>query len=679
MRTPLFFLITTAFFISCNRKADTPSASLPLILMENRDTLVKPGEDFYTYANGGWIKNHPVPESEQYTGIALAVRDSVNNAIRRICEQSAADSKASQGSNVQKIGDFFASGMDTASMEKQGIEPIQPLLKEIESLKAVSDLPVVMGRISPYVNSSFFYSMVTQDDKNSSKHMYMIYQGGLGLPVMEYYVDNDEQTKSIREAYKKHLQAMFSASGIAGADSVKAAAAVYELEEKLAKVSRKIADLRDPYKNYHMTSLKSAQQLTPAFDWSAYLSAVGIKGVDSLNVGQPEFLKGFNKVVTSSSPAKVRWYLAWNVLNSYSGYLNKKLRDRNFYFYETVLSGVQKQKPRWKQVVEETNESLGELVGQEYVKNYLPPNTKDKLLEIGNTIMDVFREHLKKLEWMSAETKEKALYKLSKVNMKLGYPDKWKNFSELTITRESFCKNMMACNKWYHDYNSNKYGKPVDRDEWSMTPQTYNAYYNPSMNEIVIPGCNIIVPGYPGLAPDAILYGIVGGGTFGHEITHGFDDQGSRYDAEGNLKEWWTKEDRQKFDAKTKTLVEQFNAYTVLDSLHVKGDNTLGENIADLGGCVMGLEAFLKSPSGKKEKCEYGMKPSAEYFLGYAYGWLINRRPASAAKQIKTDVHSPAQYRVNGPLSNMNSFYEAFEVKPGQKMYRTPEQRVNIW
>ncbi len=679
MKNIYFFLPILLALTACNRPSGHSGENISQVLLQNRDTTISPGDDFFNHANGGWIKKNPIPQSENAAGIFIAVRDSVNNAIRRICESSAADKNAAKGSLVQKIGDFYASGMDTAGIDKQGIEPIMPLFKQIEALKAPADLPAVLAQVSSYATGTFFQAGISKDEKNSSKNIFYLYQGGIGMPVKEYYFDKDPQTSVVREAYKIHLREMFRMSGIGGADSVKAAKEVYLLEEKLARASRKIADLRDPYKNYNRMPLKKFQEMTPLFNWAAYSGGLGIANLDSVNVGQPEFFEAFNSLLSTTTPQVMRWYLSWSVLNTYANFLSKPIRDRNFYFYNTVMSGVQKQKPRWQQVVEETNGNLGEIVGQEYVKNYLPPNTKEKLLEIGNNIMEVFREHLQKIDWMSDATRQKALEKLSKVRMKLGYPDKWKDFSSLDISRESYCKNVMACTKWYHNFEIQKFGKPVDKDEWFMMPQTYNAYYDPSLNEIVIPGCNIIVPGYPGLAPDAILYGIVGGGTFGHEITHGFDDQGSKFDAIGNLSDWWTKEDREKFDAKARNLVTQYNSFTVLDSLHVNGENTLGENIADLGGCVMGHEAFMKSASGKKEMGDFGMKPAAEYFLGYAYGWLSTRRTEDLARQIKTDVHSPSQFRVNGPLRNIDAYYDAFGVKEGDKMFLPKNQRVQIW
>jgi putative endopeptidase len=372
--------------------------------------------------------------------------------------------------------------------------------------------------------------------------------------------------------------------------------------------------------------------------------------------------------------------LEWDLVNSYASYLNAAFEKQNFYFFSTVMSGVKEQKPRWKRIVEQTDGSLGELIGQVYVKEYLPKGSKEKLLEIGNNIRKVYAERIKKLDWMSEDTKKKALFKLSKIEMKVGYPDKWKDLSSITINRNSFLENIKATNKWAINDMISKYGKPVDRTEWGMYPQTYNAYYNPSNNEICVPACNILVPGFEGRMPDdAVLYGIIGGSTFGHEITHGFDDQGSQYDEKGNLNNWWTEEDLKKFKTKTKLIVEQFAKYEALPGKFVNGDATQGENIADLGGVVMGFEAFKKSAQYKNKEKISGLTPEQRFFLAYGYAWMVNIKPESLAQQLLTDVHSPAKYRINGPLENNPDFYKAFDIKPGSKMRRSDSERVVIW
>jgi putative endopeptidase len=408
--------------------------------------------------------------------------------------------------------------------------------------------------------------------------------------------------------------------------------------------------------------------------------ALGLSSVDTVIVGQPEFLTALNGMLGTYSLDDWKNYMKLQLIVAYSSYLDDKTYMDAFGFFGTVLNGIKEPQPRWKRVVENTNDHLGELIGQVYVAEYLPKGTKEKLTEIGAAIKDVYAERIKNLEWMQAETKEKALKKLDQIVMKVGYPDKWKDMSKLEVVANSYAQNMMNSNRWHHDYNIAKYGKPVDRNEWEMTPQTYNAYYNPSNNEIVVPGSNIMVPGYEGrMADDAILYAIIGGSTFGHEITHGFDDQGSKYDGNGNLSNWWTPEDYKRFEAKTKMIVAQYNQYVPVDTLHINGDQTQGENIADLGGIVMGYEAFKRTAQFKENKSIGGYTPTQRYFLGHALAWMTNTRPEALAAKVRSDVHSPAQFRVIGPVSNVPEFYEAFGVKEGDKYWRADSMRLVIW
>jgi len=421
------------------------------------------------------------------------------------------------------------------------------------------------------------------------------------------------------------------------------------------------------------------KKITPNIDWNTTLKDLGIAKPDTVLVGQPEFYKALNEMLKSNTIDNWKNYLKWNLINNFASYLSKDFENQNFKFYGTILTGVKKQKPRWKKVVENTNNSLGELIGQVYIDEYLPKGSKEKLLEIGNNIRTVYAERIKKLDWMSEPTKQKALFKLSKIVMKVGYPDKWKDLSSISIDRSSYCKNIMAVNMWQYNYMINKFAKPVDRTEWAMFPQTYNAYYNPSNNEICVPACNILVPGYEGRMPDdAILYGIIGGSTFGHEITHGFDDQGSQYDDQGNLNNWWTAEDLKKFKQKTQLIVQQYSKFKVGDK-SVNGDATQGENIADLGGVVMGYEAFKKTNQFKKQEKISGLTPDQRYFLAYGYAWMVNTNKEALMNQIMTDVHSPAQFRINGPLANFPQFHKTFKIKSGSPMYQPDSLRVEIW
>lgn len=666
--------LTTLSIISCDKK----ETAFVDPLLTNRDTTINPTDDFFHYANGGWFKKHPIPSSERSNGIFRMIQDTINNQVKSICEKSA-EANAEKGSNKQKIGDFYASGMDSLAINKLGISPLKNDFAKIDAVKDVPSLLKTIAHLHTLGASAGFSFYVYQDDKNSAKNMLQFSQGGLGLGQRDYYFNTDSETVNIRNEYVKHVQKMLELIGEKPEVAAKNASSIMKLEIELAKSSRKLEALRDPNANYNKMSVAAFNSITPNIDWNFTLKELGIAKADSVIVGQPEFYKALNGMIKSYTIEDWKTYLKWNLVNTYAAYLNKEIEDQNFKFYSTVLGGVKAQKPRWKRVVEQTNGSLGELIGQVYIEEYLPKGSKEKLLEIGNNIRDVYAERIKKLDWMSEPTKKKALYKLSKIVMKVGYPDKWKDLSSIAIDRNSYCKNVMAVTKWEYNEMIKKYGKQVDRTEWGMFPQTYNAYYNPSNNEICVPACNILVPGYEGRMPDdAILYGIIGGSTFGHEITHGFDDQGSQYDDKGNLNNWWTAEDLKKFKQKTQLIVNQYSKYNVGDKF-VNGDATQGENIADLGGVIMGYEAFKKTKQYKSNEKISGLSPDQRYFLAYGYAWMVNANKEYLSQQIMTDVHSPAQFRINGPLSNIPEFHKTFNIKPGSKMYQPDSLRVVIW
>ena len=672
----MFFASILILGASCTKKE--VAFSDPLVT--NRDTTLNPGDNFFYYANGGWFKRNPIPSTEKSNGIFRTIGDTINSQIKQICEKSAADKEVAPGSNKQKIGDFYASGMDTIAIEKAGISPLTSELKTIETIKDVPSLLTTIAHLHTIGASPAFSFYLSQDDKISTKYALFFSQGGLGLGQRDYYFNTDKETVAIRNEYVKHLHAMVKLMGKSDEEATKTATSIMNLETDLAKASRKLEALRDPIKNYNKMSVSQFNKLTPNISWTAVLATLGAQKADSVIVGQPEFYQALNNLVKKYSINDWKNYLKWDLVNSYASYLNSAIEQQNFNFYSTVLNGVSKQKPRWKRVVAQTDGSLGELIGQVYVAEYLPKGSKEKLLEIGNNIREVYALHIQELDWMSDATKQKALHKLNKIVMKVGYPDKWKDMSQLKIDRNSYCSNVMKANAWEYNYMISKYGKAVDRSEWSMNPQTYNAYYNPSNNEIVVPACNILVPGFEGRMPDdAILYGIIGGSTFGHEITHGFDDQGSQYDENGNLNNWWTLEDLKKFQVKTKLIVSQFNDYTILGNKHINGDATQGENIADLGGVVMGFEAFKKSEQYKTKQKISNLTPEQRYFLAYGYAWMVNIKDEALASQIMTDVHAPAQFRINGPLSNIPDFYKAFNIKKTDKMFRPEALRVVIW
>jgi putative endopeptidase len=648
-------------------------------LLTNRDTTVNPADDFFSYANGGWFKKHPIPSTEKSNGIFRMIQDTINNQIKNICENSA-KANAETGSNKQKIGDFYASGMDSIAINKAGISPLKNELATIDAIKDIPSLLATISHLHTIGASPAFSFYVSQDDKNSEKNALFFGQGGLGLGERDYYFNTDAETQNIRNEYLKHVQRIFELTGVEKELAAKNAQTIMKLETELAKNSRKMEALRDPIKNYNKMSVSQFSSTTPAIDWNVMLQNLKIKNADSVIVGQPEFYKALNNTLKNYSIADWKTYLKWDLVNTYAAYLNKDIENQNFAFFSTVMNGIKTQKPRWKRIVEQTDSSLGELIGQVYIEEYLPKGTKEKLLEIGINIREVYAERIKNLDWMSEPTKQKALYKLSKIVMKVGYPDKWKDMSSVTINKNTYCKNIIEVNQWQYNYMVAKFDKPVDRTEWFMYPQTYNAYYNPSNNEICVPACNIIVPGFEGKMPDdAVLYGIIGGSTFGHEITHGFDDQGSQYDDKGNLNNWWTAEDLKKFKAKTKLIVDQFSKYEVVDGKFINGDATQGENIADLGGVVMGYEAFKKTNQYKTNQKISRLSPNERYYLSYAYAWMVNANKEALANQVMTDVHSPAKYRINGPLANIPEFHKTFNIKSGSKMYQPDDIRVSIW
>lgn len=678
----IFFSITLLgiILISCNNIEINNQAKVDDPLVSHIDSTVKASENFFYHANGNWFKNNPIPETDASNGIFKTIQDTINSQILQICEKAAENTSAKKGSDEQKIGDFYFSGMDSISINKKGISPLKKELKTIDNIKDISNLLDVTAHLHTLGSSPIFNFYVGQDDKNSAEYALILNQGGYALGEKDYYLNNDPEISKVRNEYIKHLEAIQVLAGNDKTTAKKNASTIFKIEKDFAIHSRSLEEQRDPVKNYNKFTIKDFNKTTSNINWNKIFNIYGVSKAESIIVRQPEFFTNLNTMLKSYSIEEWKVYLKWNLINTYASELSKDFQDQNFKFYGTVLSGIKKQKPRWKSIVDQTDEYFGELIGKVYVKDYLPKGTKEKLLEIGNSIRDVYAEHIKNLDWMSATTKKKALHKLSKIVMKVGYPDKWKDMSDLKITRNSYCENVMNCNNWGFKEMIHHYGKPVDKSEWHMYPQTYNAYYDPSNNEIVVPACNIIVPGFEGRMPDdAILYGIIGGSTFGHEITHGFDDQGCQYDEKGNLNNWWTAEDYKKFTAKTKLIVEQFDNFKVLKNKHVNGALTQGENIADLGGVVMGLEAFKKTKQYKTNQIISGQTPIERFFLAYGYAWMVNIKDEALANQIMTDVHAPAQFRINGPVANVKEFYSTFKIKKGDKMYVDPKKRVEIW
>ncbi|MDO7847912.1 M13 family metallopeptidase [Hymenobacter sp. M29] len=682
MKKTLFLLpLLAAFVTGCpsNSLKTADSEAKPDLLYAALDTTVAPGDDFFSYANGTWIKNNPIPASESNMGIGRKVQDEVYARLRQTSEE-AAKANAAAGSNQQKIGDFWAVGMDSVKADQLGAAPIQPELDRIAALKSVAEVPGVIAHEIPLGVRALIGPRVGQDDKNSDKMVLYLRQSGLGLPNRDYYFNTDTRTKNIRAEYLKHVANTFKLLGQDSTTAKANAARVMALETSLAKSSRKLEALRDPYANYHKMSIAQLDKLTPGLDWKTWFGQMGVPNADTVIVGQPEFYQTAGQLLKTKPLEDWKAYLTWQLTATFAAQLSQPFVQENFHFYGTVLRGAKEIRPRWKRVLDMQEDALGDALGQLFVKEYFKPEAKARYDTLVKNVVAAFAEHIQKVDWMSAPTKVVALDKLHKITPKVGYPNKWKDYSSLKIDRSSLAANVMRANQWQWQYQLNKLGKPVDRTEWEMTPQTYNAYYNGSNNEIVLPAAAFAVPGLLDAdADDALVYGYAGASTIGHELTHGFDDEGSQYDAHGNLHEWWSKDDRKRFNQRVAGIVKQFNGYTLLDSLHINGRATAGENIADLGGIVIGLDAFKKTKQYKEGKKIKGLTPTQRYFLGYALGWQMHVRDESLASQLLTDVHSPAQYRVNGPMADVPAFYEAFGVKPGQKLYRPDSTRVVIW
>jgi len=524
-----------------------------------------------------------------------------------------------------------------------------------------------------------FGEYIAQDDKNSEVVAYQLFQGGLGMPNRDYYFNTDSKTTNVKQAYQKYLYKTFRQLGDDSATANKNEVAVFQLETNLARASRKLADLRDPYKNYNKMSEASLQKLSDNINWESYLKQIGINKLDSAIVGQPEFYTALNRELKSGSIGVWKNYLRFHLMMSSAPYLDTATYN-NLFEYRKTLSGVSKQRPRWKRVLDAEEQVMGEALGQLFVKEYFNEKAKQRYNDLVEAIRDAYKDRIKNLSWMSDSTKQKALDKLSKITKKVGYPDKWKDFSAMQIEKAPYVINIQKANEWWFNYNVNKLGKPVDRTEWDMSPQTYNAYYNPSNNEIVLPAGMFTVPGKRDEElDDAFVYGYAAASTIGHEITHGFDDQGRQYDAKGNLKGWWQPNDSVQFAQRALKIINQFNEFSPVDTLHINGDATQGENIADLGGLLLGLDAFKKTDAYKKGKNIAWLTPVQRYFLGYAYSWMMEDRKERLASQVMTDVHAPAKERVNGPVVNVPGFYEAFGIKPGDKMYRADSLQVKIW
>ena len=665
---------------ACSPAVSTSNAPAQTdFLAADLDTTVSPAVDFFQYANGGWLKRHPIPASEASWGIGNEVREQLYVNLRQINEQSAATA-AAPGSDAQKIGDFWATAMDTVKIEQQGVHPLDTELARIDGIKSTSDVMDVAFAQGPLQVGPFFGFYVYQDEKKSDVQAAHLSQGGLGLPERDFYFNPDTGVARIRQEYVAHIARTLQLLGRDQASASKSAQDVMTFETALAKASRKLEDLRDPVANYNkMAPAQLQAKYTPSIDWSARLATWNLRP-DSVIVGQPEFFTALDGLLRSTPIPVLQDYLRYQLVTTYSPYLSNQFYNEYFNFYGKVLNGQREPRARWKRVLDIQGNAMGMVLGRIFVNEFFPPAEKKRYSDMVEAIRTAYSERINRLTWMSDSTKARALQKLSTVYPKVGYPDKWKDYSALVVGRNSYVENMFNANRWAFNDNISKFGKPVDRTEWGMTPQTYNAYYNPSNNEIVLPAAIFTIPGVADTAiDDAVAYGYVAAGTIGHEITHGFDDEGRKFDAAGNLTDWWTAADAANFEKRAEVMAKQFDAYEPMPGLHINGKAGLGENIADYGGVLLGLDAFKKTKQYQEGKKIGGLTPLQRYFLGYAIGWMSQQRDESLRSQLLSDVHSPAKWRVLGPISNVPEFYQAFGVKPGQPMYRADSVRVQIW
>jgi putative endopeptidase len=639
------------------------------------DTTVKPGDNFWLYANGNWNKTAVIPSTENSTGSFFDLRKKSREAMQRLCE-TAAVTTAPTGSVDQKVGDMYASGMDTITIDKLGYTPLKPYLKEINNLKNVK-AAIAYVTAHQAMSDALLYSFGVQpDDKNASINICAFFQGGLGLPEKDYYFSTDPKIIDQRKAYVVYITKLFELTGDDSIAAAKNAAIVLAFETTLAGGHSSNVELRDPVANYHKMSKGDLEKLAPHLDWSSILTGLKIT-TDSFNIGQPKFYQTLDSMYAAVPINNWKQYLRFHETNNASTILSSDFVTANFEFYGKILSGQQKQKPRSERMASSVDATLGEALGQLYVKQYFTDSAKQRMMRLVNNLQQVYNKRIQALDWMSDTTKLKAEAKLAAFLKKIGFPNKWKVYNA-DIKRDDYFGNYIRLGKFEYDYQMSFEGKPVDRTLWGMTPPTINAYYNPYYNEIVFPAGILQFPFFDANADDAINYGGIGM-VIGHEMTHGFDDQGSQYDLNGNLSNWWTADDKTKFDAKTAAVVKQYNAYTVLDSLHVNGKLTLGENLADIGGVTIAYQAFQNTEEAKSNKKIDGFTPDQRFFLGVAQIWRMKSKDAVQLQRIKTDPHSPAMWRVNGPLSDFTPWYTAFNIKPGDKMYKPVSERIQVW
>jgi len=678
----LLFSSVVALITACSNESTNNSEvnnmTVKSINPANLDTTVAPGSDFYMYANGNWLKNNPIKEEYSVFGSFHKLDEDNTNMLKELFDNAINSKDAKEGTDIKKIADFYSSGLDTLTIEKLKIEPLVPYFNEISAIKNTKDLINKIAKLHTIQVYPVFYIYGNQDDKNSKMVIGQIMQGGIGLPDRDYYLSTDKQSKILRKEYVKYIVNLLSLSGKYKENEVeKIANNIMKIETQLAKASMTRVEMRDPQKLYHKMNLAELQKLSPDFDWGLYFNLIGKPDIKEINVNQPDFIKEIGKMTNSISINDWKDYLSFHLLNSFAPYLSNDFEKVHFGFYGTILSGKTKMKDRWKRIVEATSGMLGEAVGKIYVEKYFPAESKTRMLELVKNLKATLKEHIQALTWMTPETKVKAVEKLETINLKIGYPDKWRDYSKLIISKQPYVLNVISAENFEFKRKISEIDKPVERAKWDMTPQTVNAYYNPNMNEIVFPAAILQPPFFNKDADDAVNYGGIGA-VIGHEMTHGFDDQGCQYDKDGNLKNWWTKQDIENFKKQNAPIVDVYNNYVMLDTLHVNGKLTLGENIADFGGVSISLDALKNKLKGDEKNID-GFTPIQRFYLSFAEIWRQQIRNQELMRRLKEDVHSPARARVNIPVYHSDDFYKAFNVKETDARFVSVDKRIRIW
>ena len=663
-------LMTTA----CNSQKAGQSAG---IKPENLDTTAVPQNDFYQFATGGWQKANPLTGEYSRYGSFDKLAENNREQLKGLIEEIASK-PAKKGTVEQKIADLFNQAMDSTKLNKDGYEPIKADLAKISALKDTKELIALLPELMQNGVTPYFNVFVDADPMNSNQYLVQTYQGGIGLGERDYYLENDANTKNIRDKYAAHIAGMFEKEGFTKTDAEKNRDAVMKIETRLAKSAYDNVKLRDPRANYNKMTVADLQKIVPQIDWNTFFAKFNLKALKDLSVSQKENLVEVGNIIASEPIEAQKAYLQWKLIDASAAYLSDDINQMNFDFYGKVLSGKEQQQPRWKRAVSTVDGSLSEAVGQMYVKKYFPAKSKERMVQLVKNLQTALGERIQGLEWMGDSTKAKAQEKLKTFHIKVGYPDKWRDYTSLDIQKDSYWANIKRANKFESDYMFAKIGKPVDKDEWLMSPQTVNAYYNPSTNEICFPAGILQYPFFDMQADDAFNYGAIGV-VIGHEMTHGFDDQGRQFDKDGNLKDWWTKEDGEKFNARAKVLSDYFDNIEVAPNVKANGKFTLGENIADHGGLQVSYHALQNVLKTSPLATRDGFTPEQRFFLAYANVWAGNIRPEEILKRTKSDPHSLGKWRVNGALPHIQAWYDAFNVKQTNKMYLAPELRASIW